>query len=237
MMTDNKYAKIEITGVLELKSGLHIGGSDAFAAIGATDSPVIRDPLTNRPVIPGSSLKGKMRSLLARAINEKVAKLPNDDDEKIGQLFGTSTKGKALRSRLVFTDLILEEAEIKRLRELGAKSTTEVKFENTINRITAVANPRQIERVIAGAMFPFSLVYEIGPKNGDASGDVVFPSEQEIEEDFELLAEGLKLLEYDYIGGSGTRGYGRVKFSDLKADVKIGQCEIVDRLKEKLGAV
>ena len=53
------FSKIKITGTIEVLSGLHIGGSDAFAAIGAIDSPVIRDAYTDYPMIPGSSLKGK----------------------------------------------------------------------------------------------------------------------------------------------------------------------------------
>ena len=59
-------AKIEISGTLEVVTGLHIGGSSAFSAIGAVDSPVVKDTRTNQPMIPGSSLKGKMRSLLAK---------------------------------------------------------------------------------------------------------------------------------------------------------------------------
>lgn len=60
------YTKIKITGTIEIKTGMHIGGDDSFSAIGAIDSPVVRDPLTRLPIIPGSTLKGKMRSLLAR---------------------------------------------------------------------------------------------------------------------------------------------------------------------------
>ena len=75
------FAKVEITGTLEIVTGLHIGGNGAFAAIGAVDSPVIRDTRTNEPMIPGSSLKGKMRTLLAKQYNENVAKTPDDDAE------------------------------------------------------------------------------------------------------------------------------------------------------------
>ena len=64
------YTKIKITGIIEVKTGLHIGGDDSFSAIGSIDSPVVRDPLTRDPVIPGSTLKGKMRSLLARVKRE-----------------------------------------------------------------------------------------------------------------------------------------------------------------------
>ena len=86
-------AKIRFTGELVLESGLHIGASSAFAAIGAIDNPVIKDPLTHLPIIPGSSLKGKMRSLLAAALNEKTAMNPNQDCDKIIRLFGASVGG------------------------------------------------------------------------------------------------------------------------------------------------
>ena len=78
------FAKIEITGTIEVVSGLHIGTSNAFSAIGAIDSYVIRDVYNNYPMIPGSSLKGKMRSLLAKRYpNPKlkgVAITTADDD-------------------------------------------------------------------------------------------------------------------------------------------------------------
>ena len=86
-----KLSKIRFSGVIELESGLHIGGGDAFAAIGAIDSPIVKDSVTNLPIIPGSSLKGKMRTLLARSYNEEVAKTPNDDNERITRLFGASS--------------------------------------------------------------------------------------------------------------------------------------------------
>ena len=72
------YAKIQISGVIEVKTGMHIGGSSAFAAIGAVDSPIIKDVTTNLPIIPGSSLKGKMRTLLAKELNDRIVK-PDDD--------------------------------------------------------------------------------------------------------------------------------------------------------------
>ena len=86
------FAKLEITGTIEVMTGMHIGGSSAFAAIGAVDSPVIKDPLTGLPIIPGSSLKGKMRTLLAKQYNEVVAANPDQDAECILTLFGSAKK-------------------------------------------------------------------------------------------------------------------------------------------------
>ena len=90
------YSKIEITGKIEVVTGMHIGGSEAFAAIGAIDSPIIKDTLTNKPIIPGSSLKGKLRTLLAREYNDKIPEHENDD-EKILRLFGSAKNKKGSR--------------------------------------------------------------------------------------------------------------------------------------------
>lgn len=86
------YTKIQITGTIEVLTGMHIGGSSTFAAIGAVDSPVIKDVITGYPMIPGSSLKGKMRTLLAKAYNESVANNPNQDCERIKRVFGSAEK-------------------------------------------------------------------------------------------------------------------------------------------------
>ena len=201
------YAKIQITGNLEVKTGMHIGGSSVFAAIGAVDSPVIKDGRTQSPMIPGSSLKGKMRTLLAKEYNEEVAKKPDDDAECLTRLFGCAKKDQVKTSRLLISDMFLKNEE--ELRKQGLQGMTEVKFENTINRATAVANPRQIERVIRGTIFGLDIIYEV-------------MDEREAVEDFSILAEGFRLLQYDYLGGNGSRGYGKVAFHDLSADIVVG---------------
>ena len=98
------------------------------------------------------------------------------------------------------------------LRDAGLQSMTEVKFENSINRATAIANPRQIERVVRGSVFRLDLIYEL--ENMD-----------EFLEDMETLGEGMKLMQYDYLGGSGSRGYGKIRFEALEADVVVGQVD------------
>ncbi|SJZ77127.1 CRISPR-associated protein Csm3 [Pilibacter termitis] len=217
----SNYAKVKIEATLVLESGLHIGGSSAFAAIGATDAPIIKDPLSNLPIIPGSSLKGKIRSLLAKAVNEGVANSPSSDHEKIRRLFGDVEKYKD--ARLLFRDCVLSND--KDLEKKGARTFTEVKFENTINRVTAVATPRQIERAIRESEFRFELIY-------DAYN---ISDEKEIEEDFQTILDGLELLEMDALGGSGSRGYGKVKFKDLQAKVVFGDEKIDCSIFEKRG--
>lgn len=216
-------AKIRFSGNLEVESGLHIGASSAFAAIGAIDSPVIKDPVTNLPIIPGSSLKGKMRTLLARSYNQRIAETPNDDDERICRLFGASTGGgrdgqSPIAGRLIFRDSFLANKD--ELMDKGLSTFTEDKFENTINRTTMSATPRQIERVVRGSKFAFELIY-----------DVVDPTE--VDEDLEMILAGLKLLEFDYLGGSGSRGYGKAAFKDLKAETVFGNFD-VEALNQKL---
>ena len=206
--------KLEITGTLEVLTGMHIGGSSAFAAIGAVDSPVVRDTLSDRPMIPGSSLKGKLRTLLARQYNQNPLTAVDNDDPRILRLFGCSKKEQR-RSRLLFRDMILPDSSVQELQKVGLYAATEVKFENSINRLSAVANPRQIERVIRGCKFDLNILYDL------CETDKL----NEITEDIALLAEGMRLLEYDYLGGHGSRGYGKVKFSDLQLRPAVGKPE------------
>ena len=213
------FAKLEITGTVKSETGMHIGGSDAFAAIGAIDSPVVRDVLTNHPMIPGSSLKGKMRSLLARQYSDGKPKKIEEDAPVIQRVFGsTAEKNHPKAARLIFSDLMMTNAE--ELEKIGV-AATEAKFENTINRLTAVANPRQIERSVRGGEFHMDLVYNL-------------EDETEAEEYFQLIHDGMKLLEYDYIGGHGSRGYGKISFHDLGVECVIGEIDegLLDRLEQ-----
>lgn len=204
------YGKIKITGDIKVLTGMHIGGSSAFAAIGAVDSPVVRDVRTNLPMIPGSSLKGKLRTLLAKEYNPSVSVKPDDDAPEITRLFGSAKKGHVKGSRVLVSDMFLKNGED--LKSKGLQSLVEIKFENSINRATAVANPRQIERAVRGSRFALDMIYEI-------------VEESEVVEDMKMLAEGMKLLQYDYLGGNGSRGYGKVQFFGLNADGVIGDID------------
>ncbi len=213
--------KIVITAELKLLTGMHIGKSNDFAPIGAVDSIVVTDPLTKEPIIPGSTLKGKLRTMLAKL--ETDVKRHNEDNDSIKRLFG-ATEPEIIEARLQFYDIFLSNAD-----ELKNKETdllyTEIKFENTINRTTAVATPRQLERVPAGAKFNFKLVYNC--ENVD-----------DCKEDFENLAKAIKMIQLDYIGGSGTRGYGKVAFSKFNVEaqrlIKSSDSIDVNQLKEIL---
>lgn len=199
--------KISITAELELMTGMHIGSSSDFAPIGAVDSIVVRDPVKKEPIIPGSTLKGKMRTLLVKT--ETDGPIMNDikkDAPEIKRLFGSHDP--IMHSRLQFYDLFMTIESVKKIK---SKDTdlylSEIKFENTINRTTAVANPRQIERVPAGAKFKLNLIYNVE--------DIA-----EAKEDIKNLTKAFKLLQLDYIGGHGSRGYGRVNISDFNIEKK-----------------
>ena len=203
--------KIIIKADMKILTGLHIGGSNAYSAIGTVDAPVIRSS-DNKPIVPGSSLKGKLRSLLAAVKDSKEEyRNINTGQYIIKRLFGSSDP--VMAAQLQFAD-----AYVKNFDGKNISSLTEVKFENTIDRGTCVANPRQIERVVPGVVFETVIVYnEL--------------DEQETEEDLRTLAEGMKLLQYDYLGGHGTRGYGRVSFENIDIEIVNGKDSDKETLK------
>lgn len=226
MATHKLLGRVILTGEVEARTGLHIGGSPGALAIGNVDLPVIRDARTNRPYIPGSSLKGKMRSL-----SEKLTGAPQnrnigrdvkihiaENAEEYGRywvnpVFGVPGEvkfGVTAPNRLIVRDVPLTEGSA---RELLDKKTdqpfTEVKWEAAIDRVTSAATPRQIERVPAGARFgPMELVLSLY-----------------LREDVAHLAHlltALQLVEDDYLGGQGSRGSGKVAFLNLSVACKHG---------------
>lgn len=199
--------KLLIKGTIKLVTGLHIGTSGDFSAIGAVDTIVIRDSVTNKPMIPGSSLKGKMRYLLARTkYNSSLeTKEIKEEDECIKRLFGSSDP--IITSRLQFQDSLLSDKSIEEFKEIEFDLPyTEIKYENTINRATGIANPRQLERVPAGSEFDFKVVYNV-------------EKIENFKEDMENILLMMDILEDDYLGGHGTRGYGRIKFKNLSLEL------------------
>lgn len=199
--------KIVYTGTITLKTGMHIGGTNAALNIGGPDKFVVRNPINNVPYIPGSSLKGKMRSLVEIYNGETDGGKPsNDPTSKAGALFGVSGDNKDSRpSRLIVRDAELD------VNSCDFSNTdlpyTESKTEVAINRITAKSNPRTFERVPAGAKFKVSMVLNI------------FDGEDENALK-QTLRQAITLLQDDYLGGHGSRGYGQVEFSELKVEVK-----------------
>ena len=205
--------KVLIKGKIRAITGLAIGGSTVGLDIGGLDNPVIKDA-EGKPYIPGSSLKGKMRSLLERAEgkqpNRKVgqSKIHICDEStipcKVCKIFGLPGEyPHSEPTRLIVRDAFLTEESEKWLKELPTDlEYTEVKFENVIDRITSAATPRQMERVPAGAEFNFEMIYNVF-------------NEQD-KENLKEVFKAMELLEDDYLGSSGSRGYGKIKFEDIK---------------------
>lgn len=201
--------KIVCTGQITLKTGLHIGGTNTALNIGGPDSFVVRNPLTNVPYIPGSSLKGKMRSLieLRDGTIDKKGNVTNDQNTNAGALFGTSgANDESHPSRIIVRDAELDLSD-PHMFDNTDLPYTESKTEVTINRITAKANPRTIERVPAGAKFNMNVVINIFDTD----------NEQQLLKTFK---DAIALLQDDYLGGNGSRGYGQVEFSELKFETK-----------------
>ena len=189
-----------IEGSLEVKTGLHIGGIKETVKIGGLDNPVIkiRDGKHYLPYIPGSSIKGRLRSLLEEKYGENNA--------LIKKVFGSQPgdNNEIGRGSVIFRDAYLEDKESYfENGNLIKEKLFEIKPENKIDRKSGKAeHPRFIERVVPGTKFRLEIV-------------IVYKSDEELKNMEELLKEGFELLQDSYLGGSGTRGYGKVDVSDI----------------------
>lgn len=208
--------KITYQYEMELISGLRIGDSKESVEIGGVDAPVVRRKDTQEPYIPGSSIKGKIRCLLELAYGINADSKCKNEDKPIQHLFGASENKKEnkeylpnIPSRLIVRDSYLTDEWKKKLKESEFTDMpyTEIKAENSIDRLTGTAiSPRFFERIPAGAKFNVEFVINVF--EGDDEKTYV-----------ELLNNGIKLLGMDYLGGSGSRGYGQVKFSQPKVTI------------------
>jgi len=221
--------KLILEADMHCETGLHVGAGKGSLEIGGSDNPVVKDS-AGRPYVPGSTLRGRIRSLLEQATGMAVpselvyiskrkgqeVRIHQSDrpDDEICILFGRSpgrmerVQGEAVDSnnaspaRLSVFDAPLDLDSITpQMREALDDELTEVKSENAIDRITSQANPRTLERVPAGARFRVRFVLDIL-----------------CEEDAPMLAlllQGLRLLEDDALGGGGSRGSGRVRFANV----------------------
>lgn len=255
--------KFRLTSILNVETGLHIGGGGENLDIGGLDKPVIRDPLTQYPYLPGSSIKGKLRAILERLFNKPLNRSGGSGTYRyesddlldgysepeipyegaltcpISRLFGSTggsnfwmktevaqeaglieqnsrtktiagqeytqiKRGRNAPARLIIRDCHLHKESAEQLKRVDTGLyMTEWKFENGIDRVTAAANPRQVERVPAGAKFNFELIYTVEDKD-------------QAVEDLQNIAIALAVLEDDALGGHGSRGYGKISFSNLE---------------------
>jgi CRISPR-associated protein Csm3 len=207
-MTKVLIKKIFISGEIKALTGLHIGGSNTAIEIGGVDTSVIRNPFNDEPYIPGSSLKGKIRSLLEQTAGTfgrgagQVKNGPSDDvNQNITKVFGTVKGNESnIPSKIIVRDAeLIDENDFLKNNNKTDLPFTEVKTEIMVDRITAVASPRQIERVPAGATFKLDIVVNVW-ENDIAEAKMI-----------ELIFNGMRLLQDDYLGGKGSRGSGQVK--------------------------
>ncbi|MBQ6218762.1 MAG: type III-A CRISPR-associated RAMP protein Csm3 [Methanosphaera sp.] len=261
-----------LTGKIVCETGLHIGGSNNSIEIGGSDNVVIRDSITNLPYIPGSSLKGKIRSLLelndeeifmnikhnkgepstqgivadvfgkasdkseynintsdlTQESEDKLIQMIKDLQNQIDEMKNSTQNNETIEekdtnnvsnhennhssptafAKLIVRDSYPTEKTIKKWNDnYEVVNGSELKYENTIDRIKCTSNPRNIERVPIESEFEFEIIYGIYNDN---------ENEVYAKKVCKLLNKGLKLLEDNYLGGSGTRGFGRVRIDDLK---------------------
>lgn len=199
-----------LRGTIKCKSGLAIKDSGSTLKIGGYDAEVIKNPVTNLPYIPGSSLKGKMRSQLEKMEGKGNGGNPCDcgrEDCKICILFGAhrNTNSNAGSVRIIVRDSVLSEESKEKMKEQyrNNKPFYETKTENSINRNTGTvggSGARTFERVPAGTTFKLEIVLQI------------YESDRgKVDAYKQYIEQGLKLVEYSYLGGSGSRGYGQVE--------------------------
>ncbi|MEK6482147.1 type III-A CRISPR-associated RAMP protein Csm3 [Catalinimonas sp. 4WD22] len=206
--------KIFIDARLKLITGLRIGDNKENVEIGGIDNPIVRRKDNLEPYLPGSSIKGKIRCLLELAKGENVDSNAKQTGSLICQLFGASENKKESMdgnpSRIIVRDAYLTDNSRKQLAESEFTDMpfSEIKWENVINRIKGSAeHPRQMERIPAGAEFDLHFVINIF--EGDEEGKLL-----------NTFKKGLELLQDDYLGGSGSRGYGQISVEDIKQNTK-----------------
>lgn len=221
--------KLVLEGEIVCQTGLHIGAGKGSLEIGGADNPVVKDAF-GIPYIPGSSLRGRLRSLLEQTLGLAVpselvflskrkgqeVRIHQSDrpDDDVCVLFGRNpgrmerVSGDAIESsaatpaRLTVYDApLVVDSITQQMRENLDDELTEVKSENAVDRITSQANPRTLERVPAGARFRFRMVL-----------DVLCPEDKPL---LARIAEALRLLEDDTLGGGGSRGSGRIGLTNL----------------------
>jgi len=254
VLTGKFYGKVFINGKIECLTGLHIGTSKETMEIGGLDMPVIRDLLTGEPYIPGSSIKGKMRSLLERLVFARYhsKKEPSEFfskriksgsgeiihhecvDEKcpVCRIYGVSSSKEDGINKNRPARLYVYDAELLNKEKLEAIDSglylTELKYENTLDRITSEASPRQIERVPRGAVFNACMLYN---QDSERTSEL-------FKEDLKSIFISIQLLKDDALGGNVSRGYGRIDIKDVKVIYKPleyytqGEKEIIIEQKE-----
>ena len=218
-MSEYKLTGIyRVRGQIRLETGLHIGGDEGVIEIGGNDNPIVRDITTGNPYIPGSSLKGKMRYLMewytgrvskdGKVYDGKNLSKESENDLLLNVFGGTAGgNGRKGPTRITVKDIFLSvdsEKEVKKMKERTG-TDTELKIENSINRLDSSANPRNLERVPRNLIFDLKINFKV----------LSIDNKNEIEK---MIKEGLRLVEIEGLGGSVSRGSGQIKFENLKIE-------------------
>jgi CRISPR-associated protein Csm3 len=233
--------KVFFRGNIVLKTGLHIGGSSESMQIGGLDLPVIRDSANNLPYIPGSSLKGKLRSTLEKfgerekegrkeklAFNRNIGTFRNRlfihccEDVKyaiaceVCRIFGSSGDDRAVpkgEKAENFPSVLMVRDALLDERLIGVSAQyTEVKTETGIDRATMAANPRKVERVLPDNKFNFEMVYTVEVLGLAEKSSLDFP-EDNLKKDLNNILTCMELIQTEGIGGYVSRGYGKIGFA------------------------
>lgn len=220
-----------ISGQVEVLTGLRIG-SGLPASIGVVDYPIAPEGQNEEPYIPGSSLKGKMRHLLEWHLGlvreDGSAWHSNGADDPVTRVFGGPASGQHATgpTRLLVRDARLPE-EFRQALLTGSRPVVEIKFENSVNRLTAEAAGRPVERVVPGVRFAFEMMYRVFDTGDGGQRDEALLKE--------AVLTGLALVEQDCLGGSGSRGYGSVRFVTVQdGQVRPGVMVDGERLELKV---
>jgi CRISPR-associated protein Csm3 len=214
----NKWQEVvKLAFRVTLAEGTRIGGSGGGLQIGEIVEPnlmAIRNPANGEFYIPGSSLKGKLRSVLERELGKCEGGSPCTCGEvgcMVCTVFGAHLKAKpeCAPTRIVVRDSPMSadaKASFIEAQRTG-KPTTEEKTENIINRKSGAAeHPRTGERVLADTTFDGEILLHI--YEGDDAKKMT-----------DFVRHGLGIIqEASSIGASGSRGYGKVRFEDLKEE-------------------
>lgn len=224
---NKKKGTKKITGVIHLLSGTRVGGSDELLRSGAEDLTAIKDPITTDPYLPGSTIKGRLRSEMEAKdglANKFEVKNKQGNVVSYGYdphgcnkphcpvcvVFGPHMKPNHahLPSRLICRDAQF-------IRDPNRKFEYEYKTENLIDRATGTArHPRKIERVPAGCEFALKLAVQVWDKDDDFVFDGVKGADGLVA----VVKEAMRRVQDSGIGSGIKRGNGEIEFRDLKLD-------------------
>lgn len=202
--------KIIIKGGIRTLTGLHIGGSKSAYEVGGVDLNVVKDA-AGRPYIPGSSLKGKLRSMLGK---KEGSTLPENDLDYIKEIFGAFKVVTRLYVRDALLDVASFKSEYPDATKYQENEFSGIKWENMVNRQTGLAADkalRQLERVPEKCVFDYEIIYNLHDDTQTGT---------KLKEHLDAIYLAMKLLQDDYLGGQGSRGYGKIAFKDSSITVR-----------------